>query len=314
MLGLLNATAPGSAIGGRSNPMVPSKRVTIHETVEEGEDDTGSERSVQSDESDLFRGVEAPVDGIKSRTAATKLAKINGNKVQSNAIWNVTKQLFASDAANNYYNIVNLNASKRKSFMSARKINSATDSSTSFSEAGKKTLEQLVADALSVAMTPEEMAHHSLSQEHDGSDEKEALYSTTLSTTHEERSVASESSQNESIKTEIVSSPAVVPPAVPPIASFDVCRAQSNLSAASSITAEVALSEEKKVGVKSSIPGSDDPPMAEHPSPVCSPGENNLRYTVDLPGKIELGVSTHVTESKTGNSNECVMKKLPKRI
>ncbi|KAL3766609.1 hypothetical protein ACHAW5_011170 [Stephanodiscus triporus] len=306
MLGLLNATEPGSAIGGRSNPMVPSKRVTIHET-EEGEDDTGSERSVQSDESDLFRGVEAPVDGIKSRTEATKLAKINGSKVQSNVISNVTKQLFASEAANNYYNIVNLNASKRKSFMNARKVNSATDSSTSFSEAGNKTLEQLVADALSVALTPEDMAHHALSQEHDGSDEKEALYSTTLLTTHEELNVASERSQNESIKTEIesikteiVSSLAVVPPVVPPIASFDVCRLQSNLSAASSITTEVALSEEKKVGVKSSIPGSDDPPMAEHPSPVCSPGENNIGYTADLPEKIELAYQLMLQRARLG--------------
>ncbi len=392
MFGLLHATNPGSALGGRPNPKLPVQKSTeaevegnklstmdedepvvghvylkrnatdvssigyfegdillngggtLHETKDEGED-AGTGLTVQTDRHDSLGVEEVPDGGAKSRIAATahvrpKLAKLNSvdsTEVHTN-VTSMTTQRFASDAANNYYQVMKLNASKRNSFIKQSKRNSSMDGSNKFSEvtgrdkakvetscdndketiaiekdrtkkqgkkAEKKTVEQLVAEALSVARTPAEIAHYSLSQEdekHHGSDEKKTLSSHIL-TEHEELSV----------KTEIVSSLAAVHRfACPPIASidmFDMHRVVSALSAASSIThqsdckknlviTEAASSQEKNVGEKKSNPSSDDPPMAEYPPPVCSPGEDNLVnpepddefITVDFPGKLMLDV------------------------
>ena len=334
-----------SSIGYFEGDILLNGGETLHETKDEGED-AGSGLSVQADRHDSLGVVEVPDDGAKSRTAFTahvrpKFAKLNSTdstKVHTNVTSNVTTHFFASDAANDYYQVMKLNASKRNSFIKQSKRNNSIDSSNKFSDvtgrdkakvetycendketiaikkdgtkkqgkkAEKKTLEQLVAEALSVARTPAEIAQYSLSQEdekHHGSDEKKTLSSHTL-TEHEELS----------IKTEIVPSLAVVHSvACPPIASismFEMVRVMSALSAASSkthqsdcnknlVTTEADSSLEKNVGEKRSNPSSDDPPMAEYPPPVCSSGEDNLVnpesddefITVDFPGKLMLDV------------------------
>ena len=331
-----------SSIGYFDGDILLNGGETLHETKDEGEDGL----SFHTDRHDSVGIEEVPDGGAKSRKAATahvrpKLAKLNSTdstKVRTNVTSNVTTHFFASDAANNYYQVMKLNASKRNSFIRQSKRNSSMDGINKFSEvtgsdkakvetscdndketmsikkdgtkkqgkkAEKKTLEQLVAEALSVARTPAEIAHYSLPEEdekHHGSDEKKTLSSHIL-TEHEELS----------IKTEIVPSLAVVHSvACPPIASiamFEMHRVVSALSAASSIThqsdcdknlviTEAASSQEKNVGEKKSNPNSDDPPMAEYPPPVCSPGEDNLVnpdpddefITVDFPGKLMLDV------------------------
>jgi hypothetical protein len=333
-----------SSIGYFEGDILLNGWETLHETKEEGENVRSGLR-VQADRHDSVGLVEVPNGGTKSRTAATaqvrsKLAKLNSTcstKVQSNVTSNLTTQFFASDAANNYYQVMELNASKRNSFIKQSKrdamdgtnefrvvtgsdeakVETSCDKSKEIiaikkdgtkkqdKKAEKKTLEHLVADALSVVRSPAELAHHSLShedEEHNGSYEKESL-STHILTEHEELS----------IKTEIVPSSVVLPSvACPPVTSFDMFemhRAVSTFSAATSIThqsdrhenpvtTETASSQENNVGEKSSNPGSYDPPMAEYHPPVCSQREDNLGYLepddefseVDFSGKLMLDI------------------------
>jgi hypothetical protein len=186
----------------------------------------------------MFGEAEDPVDEVKLTTAANLPTRLNVQSIedQSNMTSNAKKQLFASSAANNYYNAIQqLNASKRNSFVEASGRKSAMDNRSSLSEVKcrdksktsggnkkdwtkkkdkKLTLEQLVAKALSIPFTPKEKARYSLAQDdekHNGSDEKNTMHDGGL---YEDEEL--------SLTTEIVSSHAIVSPiACPPVASFD---------------------------------------------------------------------------------------------
>ncbi|KAL3808886.1 hypothetical protein ACHAXA_005097 [Cyclostephanos tholiformis] len=332
---------------GLEGDILLNSGVTIHETKREGEF-SSSESNVQSYEFDLTGEVEVPVGEVELTTTANlpKLVKVQTTE-QSNVAPNTSRQMFATVVANNYYNAIQqLNASKRSSFLEASKRISATKRKKSLSEvtcrdksktsgcndyatmankndgtkkkgmnAEKMTLEQLVAKALSVAITPEEIAHYSLAKDdvkHDESNEKNLLHN-AIFYKDDELSVKTEIFPSpafdiNTVKTEIVTSPAVVlPVACPPVSSFNINMIQSTLSAASSITQqsgcdentiinEAASSGEKNAGQKSNPDRYDYPPMAKNPSPICRPDEDYLVYPepdnefnmVDLPGNLML--------------------------
>jgi len=174
-------------------------------------------------------------------------------------------------------------------------------------QTGKKTtLEQLVSEALSVAKTPEEIAQFLLAQDGHASSsscghDKKALYAAILAK-HEEQQIANSVSQRKGNNRQSVKNNNAVPkspPAIPPVTSLDC----SNDSTTSSITHTSytkngsvcsAITEQPPQAKTNRNPNSNvsnsnvknspaknsdnDPPLAEYPSPVCSPDEDTLGY------------------------------------
>jgi hypothetical protein len=109
----------------------------------------------------------------------------------------------------------------------------------------KKSLEQIVTEALAVAKTPEDVARYLLSHSHNG--KEKTIDSATILT---ERNATS----SNSIKTEIVPRPEVAYPSVfPPITSFDF---EGIVSAASSVTQQSRFTVNEDSITKDTLGGS----------------------------------------------------------
>jgi hypothetical protein len=250
MLSLLYATDPGSVLGGRPSSgltRVPSRMTQNAMEMESKSnqlsavhDDTKTEDKLTGIDSNT--GIKTDINSntdVACRVRQT-IAKINAMKqsADANTSYNATG-VFPSFAA------FRTNKTSTIEDVSKAASENALTTTNNNKHDTKKTLEQIVTEALAVAKTPEDVARYLLSHSHNGK-EMTIDSATVLS----ERNATS----SNSIKTEIVPRPEVAYPSVfPPITSFDF---EGIMSAASSVTQQSRFTVNEDSITKDALGGS----------------------------------------------------------
>lgn len=229
---------------------------------------------------------------------AMTTASENGSRVASRAVGRVASKV-AGKATSKATTEVEKAATKEASKEVIKKAQNGKRTE-------KKRLDELVDEALAVAKSPEEVAQYLIAQNDSGCDKK-TLYAAIIAKLmqqHQHNSANCNSNNNDRQSKKSSAEPkgatvqASPPGAIPPVTSIEHSTS-GNLSTTSSITRDSAswkpppVPEEHPTEVgasKGSRSGSApsgfsdeyDPPIAEYPSPVCSPKSDDLGYPTPI--------------------------------
>lgn len=245
MLGLLYVTDPGLVLGERPSSGLTCVRSQLSTLDRQRQNDTDVRSIGHFDSEDKHTGIsnndiKTDIDSntdVACRVQQT-IAKINAMR-QNPDTYNATGVFpsFAAFRTNKTSTIEDVSKAASENDILTTTNNNKHDK--------KKTLEQIVTEALAVAKTPEDVARYLLSHSHNS--KEKTIDSATIVTERHAKS-------SNSIKTEIVPRPEVAYPSVfPPITSFDF---EGIMSAASSVTQQSRCTVNEDSTAKDIVSGS----------------------------------------------------------
>ena len=183
-----------------------------------------------------------------------------------------SNRIFTSDAANNYYGAMQeLRVIKETDGDHRGKEDGKVDTNAQ-TNAQKKSLEELVTEALAVVKTPQEAAQYLMEQDDDGQGgNKMELFAAILARQKEQHR------QETAARSALMKNDASVP-----VNSFEFPPIVTQASSLTILTEMAVPRGAKNVA-------SDDPPIGEYPSPVNSPEQDTLGYPENKDGATAAG-------------------------